>query len=206
MIHILPQLTLSPTGELKVYRQLLHLRQGDMDGACAIYSLIMDLIAIKCIKRSLADNIWMKVKGNTREGKLINHIVNNQGLYRNGVDMSDLANQANEIYHRILDVKYLNGKQESVIAEEIDNGRPCVVSFSYNKHSGHAMTAVGYEMHNKKITKIFCLDPARPAPISNYWNAAIALNHFEAAKYTDLYIPNGNQVVLDEIITITPKG
>ena len=205
MIYILPQLSLSPEGELKAYRQKLHLQQGDMDGACAIYSLMMDLIAIKCIKRSLADNIWMKVRGNTREGKLIHHIVNNQGLYRNGVDMNDLANEASKIYHRLLNIEYVNSDIVPTIADQIDNGHPCIVSFSYNKKSGHAMTAVGYEKCNKKITKIFCLDPARLAPKSSYWNAIIVLNHFKANQYTDLYIPDNSKVTIDEIITITPK-
>lgn len=40
----------------------------------------------------------------------------------------------------------------------------------------HAMLAIGYEVQNETVTKIFCLDPGNMISDYSYWNAVIRLN------------------------------
>lgn len=50
--------------------QKIALQQGDMDGACAVYSLMMYLIAIKVLTYAQVKNLNTKFNGQTSKGRL----------------------------------------------------------------------------------------------------------------------------------------
>ena len=49
--------------------QKIALQQGDMDGACAVYSLMMYLIAIKVLTYAQVKNLNTKFNGQTSKGR-----------------------------------------------------------------------------------------------------------------------------------------
>lgn len=53
-IKIINKVSLSQNGlVLSGSKQLAHLRQGELDGACAVYSMMMCLVIEKIIKRNV---------------------------------------------------------------------------------------------------------------------------------------------------------
>lgn len=50
--------------------QPVHLQQGEMDGACAIYSMMMNLLILKVLTRNQVVNLNTTFKGNTAKGRL----------------------------------------------------------------------------------------------------------------------------------------
>lgn len=64
--------------------QKVALRQGNMDGACAVYSLMMYLISIKVLTYNQVTNLNTKFKGQTAKGRLFKEFFEKEGLCRNG--------------------------------------------------------------------------------------------------------------------------
>ena len=66
MIKIIRDLDITDSGVCVYNRkpQAVHLQQGDMDGACAVYSMMMNLIALKVFTRNQIINLNTSFKGN----------------------------------------------------------------------------------------------------------------------------------------------
>lgn len=60
--------------------QKIALRQGDMDGACAVYSLMMYLISIKVLTYNQVRNLNTKFKGQTSKGRLFREFFEKEGI------------------------------------------------------------------------------------------------------------------------------
>ena len=73
----------------------LHKRQGDMDGACSVYSLAMALLCLGVVTEDDL-NIYNKPDRRTQKGKFLSHFLEEQGLVRNGYYFSTLAKEINE--------------------------------------------------------------------------------------------------------------
>lgn len=205
MIHVIPSLKISSKG-LTVRGQKILLSQGDMDGACTIYSLMMALQIIGVTTRSDATNIWKKIKGSTRKGKLISALMENKGLVRGGLELKEVREILDRAMGKIVksEYVYLDNDEllENTVKKEIEKGNPLLISISYNTTSGHALTAIGYDEDNKgNIKNIFCLDPASPKVDIGYWNAVISLDVI-GGKYKDYYLPSKEHVLVDEVIKI----
>ncbi len=69
-MHVSPLLTVSPEGprSSKTGDQI-HLRQGELDGACGPYCIISALIALGLMRRSNVLENMATWKGSTREGR-----------------------------------------------------------------------------------------------------------------------------------------
>jgi len=180
----------------------VHLRQGDLDGACTVYSLMMGLIAAKKVKKDdLLDlGKYEKVDGRKSLGRLLKEFFERKPessdwpetiLLRNGYRLSHIQDKLSRSYGKMVTSWYgssdLN-KDESgymdkkellgFIAEEIDKGCPVEIAFDYrNSDSGHAVLVVGYEMINDEPQKLFCLDPGFEAPEKKKYNAVISTHH-----------------------------
>ena len=72
MIKIIEDIDITTLG-VSVYNrkwQPIHLQQGEMDGACAVYSMMMNLLVLKVFTRSQVVNLNTTFKGNTAKGRL----------------------------------------------------------------------------------------------------------------------------------------
>lgn len=207
MIHIIPSLKITSKGLTSGGQKIL-LSQGDMDGACTIYSLMMALQILRLTTRSDATDIWKRIKGSTSKGKLIRAFMEKEGFARGGLEIEKVCDTLNSCMgSKIIGTYYDLGKEDrdTIIKQEIDNGIPILIGISYNSKSGHALTAIGYEDNSKGILeKLFCLDPLSPKTDIGYWNAVISLNE-STGKYKDFYYPQDHKVVLDECITFQKR-
>lgn len=92
MIHIIDKVSLTSNGLVATgTKDLIHLHQGDMDGACAVYSLMMCLISNRSIKRLDVTDLDKKHDGRSSKGRLMDTFLNNaKGLVREGYELEVL--------------------------------------------------------------------------------------------------------------------
>ena len=208
MIKVIETLDLTSDGVRLGNTQRVHLRQGELDRACAVYSLMMYLIILLIFtyKQVVDGN---NIKRSTSKGRIIRNFLERQnGLIRKGLDFADdIKEGLQHAAKKIVDCDYIPSRQETikVLIECIDNNKPLMIGVDYNKADGHALLAIGYEKRNNNITKIFCLDPICDIGSTSMWNAIIALDEYTNTKYRDSYLrADGimNKVTLADAIKI----
>lgn len=191
MIKIIESLELTPNGVRLGKIQKVHLRQGELDGACAVYSLMMYLIILRIFtyKQVIDGN---SIKRSTSKGRILRDFLEKQnGLVRKGLDfVQDIRDGLQHAAKKIVNCEYIPTRQETIetVIECIDNNQPLMIGVDYNKVHGHALLAIGYEMRNNKTTRIFCLDPGSNIVPTSYWNAVITLDEYVNTKYRDSYL------------------
>lgn len=73
--------------------QHVHLHQGDMDGACAVYSMMMYLISLKVLTRKQVIDLNTKFDGRVSKGRLYKEFFTENGLCRNGYYFSEIESK-----------------------------------------------------------------------------------------------------------------
>lgn len=150
----------------------LHYRQGDIDGACAVYS-----VAFCMMYEEMIDGI--DASGRTSGDRLLRELLNNYGLVRHGFKFKDLKTIIDKYKKKSWVVEnYIGSPKYCVqgICNEIDNDLTPIIGIDYpGCIFGHALLAVGYEYNedSDKVSKIFCLDPGAPTPRTAIWNSYI---------------------------------
>ncbi len=190
--------------------QIAHLQQGSLDGACAIYTVSMNLLLLGAVKYS-----DIRINGNEydkRSGieRLKKEFFERKGLHREGNDYLVLQYAIKSSFSKYITVEHFSAdNSEDIINrinENIQNNFPVTISIAF-KGGFHALLAVGMEYEDDKPTKILCLDPNSNSPNMSYWNSEIAL--FENnGKYNHIFMDaNGSiyNVQLDDILEIRKK-
>jgi hypothetical protein len=187
-IVMLDGLTLDNDGNLiNDNNDKIHLRQGDMDGACGLYCVAMALLALGKIGRyeiSAPD----KIDGRTRAGKLLNEIHSRGPLVSNGTNANHLLKMLQ--VHNLTDGQIISGTARKLIPSiknAIDNNNPVIIDVRSEKNEGlnHWALAIGHSEHN-----LFLLDPGYELRQSNFWNATISTNSIDnrfGYRYTNPY-------------------
>lgn len=211
MIKIINKLQLSDKGLMvKGTKQEVHLQQGAMDGACAVYSMMMCLIIARAIHRNdivtLDDS---KIKGNTSKGRLIRNFLYNNGLVRNGYELNDLEDELLHSFQKVVHTEYYSIKQDGNgfipnIINALDNNDSVELGFSYKRKGGHAVVAIGYEKNAMGIL-LYVLDPGYPMPLGQYWNNVIQINTSSAIKYNAFNFVDKEKIQVDEALAIKKK-
>ena len=214
-IKVINSIRISPKGVLvkdangKYVR--LHKRQGNMDGACAVYSLSMALLCIGAVTKEDLD-IFNKPDRRTPKGKLLSHFLDEQGMIRSGYNYSTLAKEINEQNFGIRATRK-NPRDKNrligTIADMLDEDTPVIIS-TYFTDGGHAMLAVGYELCDKNgaIMKILCLDPSEEAPTFSSWNCIIDVSHIHSKSefpFDNITKSQSYKVALGDILIIENK-
>ncbi len=65
-----------------------------MDGACAVYSMMMNLLILKVLTRNQVVNLKTTFKGNTAKGRLFKEFFVTEGLCRDGFYFSEIKRKA----------------------------------------------------------------------------------------------------------------
>ena len=169
-MKIINKYTLSYDGLFcKGTKQLIHLHQGDMDGACAVYSLMMGLLTIKALRRN---DVMPSTthNGRTAKGRLVKEFLEKHGLVRDGYVLEALVNSFNSAARKLADCTYYCIYDDcyprergffDCIKEALDDDLPVEIGYSYGKDSGHAVLVIGYDETKTKVN-FFCLDPGHP--------------------------------------------
>lgn len=186
----------------------LHKRQGDMDGACAVYSLAMAMLCMGVVTNEDLQ-IYNCADKRTRKGKLLSHFLEEQGLVRNGYSFVTMAKEIRASSFNINAIRK-NPKEYAEVINEIadflDEDNPVIISTEFG-NGAHALLAIGYETEDNddKITKILCLDPSEEAPLYTYWNCIIDVSRTGGKlEYPFVYITSTQsyKVALGDILVL----
>ena len=186
----------------------LHKRQGDMDGACAVYSLAMAMLCMGVVTNEDLQ-IYNCADKRTRKGKLLSHFLEEQGLVRNGYSFVTMAKEIRASNFNINAIRK-NPKEYADVINEIadflDEDNPVIISTEFG-NGAHALLAIGYdtEDNDDKITKILCLDPSEEAPLYTYWNCIIDVSRTGGKlEYPFVYITSTQsyKVALGDILVL----
>lgn len=161
------------------------LRQGDMDGACGIYSTFMSLLICGLIDRN--NILGMEFEGDKNIKKLWKEFKDYSPLMKEGTKSKKISDAINLAFEEKIAFKNKrlqynkcpqNKKVLDVIKEEIENNNPIIIGVNWSKDSGHWIVVIGIEYTikqngNKNISKILALDPLMGEPRFSYWNQVI---------------------------------
>ena len=158
--------------------------QGELEGACAVYSLMMMLV----IHQKICDEdlVTMSNKSIPAYVRQLKKQFLNCRKER-GFSFMDLHKKLLKIFGSQVSVaRYtMNPTKECYISEDnmylkikthLDAGNPVQIGFSIPKaKSGHSVVAIGYTEY-KKCLRLFCLDPSWGLDYASYWNNIIDIN------------------------------
>lgn len=186
----------------------IHHKQGDMDGACAVYCLMMNLLILGYISEEDV-SVYQVADKRTKRGRFISYFLEEQGLIRAGYKYSALVKELKFLCGDDLNVQRKNpGKadvQIMLITNCIENDMPVIISVDFEKGGGHALLAVGIELDsNQNIDKILCLDPGVESPIYAEWNCFIDVSKDNGKEFPFAYVTKEecNKVMLGDMILI----
>lgn len=216
-MKIINKYTLSHDGLFcKGTKQLIHLHQGDMDGACAVYSLMMGLLTIKALRRN---DVMPSAthNGRTAKGRLVKEFLEKHGLVRDGYVLEALVNSFNSAARKLADCTYYCIYDDcyprergffDCIKDALDDDLPVEIGYSYGKDSGHAVLVIGYDETKTKVN-FFCLDPGHPLEKGQYWNNVVTLDKTEKSKMNAESLRDSYnircKVNIEEAIVIAPR-
>ena len=131
-------------------------KQGSLDGACATYSVIMNLLVIRAINGS--DTHWNAEHKSYATKKLFKIFCEDHGMHRGGQTFYKIKKMLLQSFESEVFVEHKVTEDVAsieLISKVVKDGLPVVMSIT-----GHAMLAVGIEEENGVVTKILCLDPS----------------------------------------------
>ncbi len=158
---------------------LIHLRQGDLDGACGPYCLVSALIALGLMTRKSAKNMdqW---DGRTREGRFRDALYAFGVLSSEGTNGDDLEWLTDHFKGVGLRARQVNDAKKQVfknVAGAIESGDMPIIGVEWPGGGGHWMLALGYQgvliEGELQLTHLLCLDPSQELPKVSLWNAVL---------------------------------
>ena len=219
-IRIIDALHIEETGVLAKTKngryQTVHLQQGDLDGACAVYSTMMILIMINAVKYNDISYGGTTYDGRSRIEKLKKELFEINGLHRDGNHFfhnqyDNIKDKLERSFGKEVSVVHLNSNEDETVADiqkQVLNNQPVLISYASKNGGAHALVAVGIESDgNDKPTKILCLDPSYSSPAFTYWNSVIDLKPYKG-KYKYRNITESGKchyVQLQDILIISKR-
>lgn len=202
VMNVMPQLFLSPSGPMTERGDHVHFRQGDLDGACGPYSLIMALVANGIIERYEASYMSLS-DGRTRLGKFNSRLLSFGGLIGDGTDGYDLS-WLSSCFGNEISVEELSGNTRTMVEKlvgAVKVGRASIVGVDWAGGEGHWLLVVGYQgklvqagtpQETIECTHLLCLDPMIDAPGVSLWNAVLEVQDDEGAVVNQGPLPSNH--------------
>ena len=208
-IYIIDKIRLTDKGLIICgSQQQAHLRQGELDGACAVYSMMMCLTIEKIIKRSLITDVPSSLKRNTSDGRLVKYFLEKQGMVINGYTLESLKENLQSAFKKKVESYYNNGEETELVGDIIrclHDNHPVELAFSYaRKKYGHAIVAIGYKK-NEHSTTLYCLDPGYPIEACQIWNNVLEIETGSTAKFNCYNMMDNRNVMIDEILVFKKR-
>lgn len=193
-IKIINKLAVGPSGPMNINFEPVHLMQGDMDGACGPYALMMCFLINTVVTREEATNIH-NADGRSRLGKFRNRLLEFGSLCKDGTCSKNLEGLS-DIFKDQLLATIIHDPQTRKLAQQciecLDTNNPIILGINFQGGGGHWLTVIGYESYDGYLTKLLVLDPGQPAPNQGLWNVVIELfdrdaNVINKGKYPSIY-------------------
>jgi hypothetical protein len=184
------------------------LKQGQLDGACAIYSLLMMLILHKRINgNDLTKEISQDDPPYIK--RLKNQFLNPlKGIRSCGTSLNYLRGMLLNIFDDQIRVSVYCNKEEDDdmlhfrIRNQLDSGCPVMIAYSKPKDCGHALVVIGYTML-EGIMRLYCIDPGGSAPWCNFWNNIIDIDlNDDKEDWPDICHLSEKKIKVDQILLI----
>lgn len=165
----------------KRYWQPVHLRQGSMDGACGLYSIMMALIICGVVRYDDARSFWT-FTSRTPIGKLFSYFSEKGPLVAEGASLDDVHKVIDEYYPKLLDFQgFIRCKEIDMlesIEDQINQDSPVLLLMTF-EDGGHWVVVIGCEYEyehrekDKELRSLLILDPSVDAPLMCSWNGII---------------------------------
>ena len=161
-------------------------KQGDLDGSCTVYSLMMMLIFHQKLDwEDLIDGERAKdFEFVSRIQHEFLHGLN--GLCTSGYKLREISDRVNKCFGSKICETYTtepdtpNTVSRSILQEMIrmylDDRQPVMIGYSKPSGPGHALVAVAYRREAWNRLRLFCLDPSHGVPFMHPWNTVIDLD------------------------------
>lgn len=161
-------------------------KQGDLDGSCCIYSLMMmlifhkkldweDLIDGKCVKYEYIGRIQHEF------------LYRFNGICSGGYTLQEISDRANKCFGSKMCEAYTTepGTPNAVnratlhelIRHYLDCKQPVMLGYSRPSELGHSLVSIAYRREAKNQLRLFCLDPSHGVPFMHLWNTVIDLDY-----------------------------
>ena len=189
-------------------------KQGDLDGSCTIYSLMMMLIFHQKLDwEDLIDGERAKdFEFVSRIQHEFLHGLN--GLCTNGYKLREISERANQCFGSKMCEAYTtepgtpNTVSRSTLQEMIrmylDDRQPVMIGYSKPSGPGHALVAVAYRREAWNRLRLFCLDPSHGVPFMHPWNTVIDLDYRSSDDddFTDTNYWTEKKVCVNDFLVI----
>ena len=189
-------------------------KQGDLDGSCTIYSLMMMLIFHQKLDwEDLIDGERAKdFEFVSRIQHEFLHGLN--GLCTNGYKLREISERANQCFGSKMCEAYTtepgtpNTVSRSALQEMIrmylDDRQPVMIGYSKPSGPGHALVAVAYRREAWNRLRLFCLDPSHGVPFMHPWNTIIDLDYRSSGDddFTDTNYWTEKKVCVNEFLVV----
>jgi len=174
--------------------QKAHKRQGDLDGACGAYSIVMTLIINGLLNGE--DITDYDYDGRFAVAKIAKAITKQNGLYKDGLSIEDCDTIIRSNYSKYARTEVLREKNEKLlplIVAKIKNDIPVIVRIDFKGKGSHWLVVVGFANDSEEnLCKLLCLDSGFESPKYALWNSVIDLEIRKGIyKYT--YETNDNK-------------
>lgn len=205
---------IGPRGNLtRVFAQ-----QGDLDGSCSVYCLMMMLIFHKKLDwENLTNN--ERAEENAFVERIQHHFLHSlNGLYLGGLAIDDLSEKLNLCFGQNLSKVFstMPGSLYPVtrrelhlkIRAQLDARKPVLLGFHRKSGTGHSVVAVGYRREAWNRLRLFCLDPGHKLLFMQVWNNVIDLNYLsnDDAAMTDVNHYEENEVCVTSALIINENA
>ena len=214
--YVIPQLRLKdgiikcrPNGK-RALREVFF-KQGDLDGACGVYSFLMALAIMGTFEPGKVLTPTMDLL--TNKEKAFIRELNKHGLYRKGLSGKELKSILETAFNSSLNVVYRQNIELEMSLQEtidhLDEAEPVILGLINQKRDFyHWVLAVGYQNDDLgEVSSLMTLDPAASEPWLGYWNGILNLSgDGNALSYLTDSTEGGEMPVdLEDTVYITLK-
>ncbi len=193
------KLTILHNNGKKIRGRDVHLRQGDADGACGPYCILMALIAAGIETRDRIISL-SRSHGNSNFEKLMGKFDNKSGrFFADGTMRTDLVEFLSH-YRKIQTASIHGGssKVRTFLVDHIKQNHPVILGLP-----SHWVLATGIsETHDNQLVSIYALDPGRE-PLNKAWNLEIEGGGTGSPK-PFLVLTDGSKVAFDDAFALWP--
>lgn len=190
------------------------LRQGQLDGACGVYSLMMMLMIHQKINRKDLDSKSLSESPSSVRRLKTTFFNGSKRILRSGSTFDELRIKLLQTFGKqikpnvytthpskgeALEVEELHQK----IKEQLDAKQPVQIGYYWNpKDHGHSVVAIGYSISDD-ILRLYCLDPSFTLPYTSMWNNIIDLNmNYDNEERRDYDHMSEGPIIVDEVLLI----
>ena len=189
-------------------------KQGDLDGSCTIYSLMMMLIFHQKLDwEDLVDG--ERAKDCEYVGRIQHEFLHGlNGLCSGGYKLREISDRADKCFGSKMCEAYTtepgtpNTVSRSILQEMIrmylDDRQPVMIGYSKPSGPGHALVAVAYRREAWNRLRLFCLDPSHGVPFMHPWNTVIDLDYLSSDedKFTDINYYAEKKICVNSFLVI----